>query len=216
MKISELAARSGETIPTLKFYLRKGLLPAGQAVGRNRAEYGEEHVSRVNLIRTLKDELQMSLERIADVLSAAKDGGEALLRSGLNAAQEARHGNKPAADPSYSRAELELLRVKENLGWQLVPNDPTLRDAATALATILRVLPTDTPSNFLEGYARAMKAIADEEIPEHFDPVGQPWEALRFAVLGTYLYEPLILALRRMAHAQRAYEVATKPRPGPA
>lgn len=61
-----------------------------------------------------------------------------------------------------------------------------------------------TPGTSLDEYARAMKAIADWEIPDTFDPEGEPLGTLRYAVLGTYLIEPLILALRRLAHAERA------------
>jgi hypothetical protein len=52
-----------------------------------------------------------------------------------------------------------------------------------------------------------MKAIADEEIPDSFDPESDPVESMRYAVLGTYLLEPLILSLRRLAHGQRTAEI---------
>jgi DNA-binding transcriptional MerR regulator len=32
MKISQLSSASGESIPTLKYYLRQGLLPPGRAL----------------------------------------------------------------------------------------------------------------------------------------------------------------------------------------
>ena len=35
MRIAELSTRSGTSIPTIKYYLREGLLPAGTATGRN-------------------------------------------------------------------------------------------------------------------------------------------------------------------------------------
>lgn len=211
MKISELAASSGESIPTLKFYIRKGLVPPGRAIGTNRAEYGEQHLSRLELIRILKDELGMSLDRIGEVISAESEGGQALLRSGLDAARESRHGKKmPATDPNFARAKSKMLALKERLGWVSVENDSMFSDAAEALATILRVLPADDPEQYLEDYARLMKQVADSEIPDDFDPVGKPWEAFKYAILGTYLYEPLILSLRRMAHGQRAFEVEKK------
>ncbi|WP_079051275.1 MerR family DNA-binding transcriptional regulator [Streptomyces curacoi] len=37
MKISELSRRSGVSIPTIKYYLRDGLLPHGQATATNQA-----------------------------------------------------------------------------------------------------------------------------------------------------------------------------------
>ena len=44
VRIAELSSRSGTTIPSIKFYLREGLLPAGAATGRNQADYAEAHV----------------------------------------------------------------------------------------------------------------------------------------------------------------------------
>ncbi|QIM20403.1 MerR family transcriptional regulator [Phycicoccus sp. HDW14] len=38
---------------TLKFYLRERVLPPGRATSRTSAEYGEEHVERVRLVRAL-------------------------------------------------------------------------------------------------------------------------------------------------------------------
>ena len=37
MRISELSTASGVPVPTLKFYLREGLLPPGDAIAVNQA-----------------------------------------------------------------------------------------------------------------------------------------------------------------------------------
>jgi DNA-binding transcriptional MerR regulator len=44
MRISELSARSGISVPTIKFYLREGLLPPGSPRAVNQADYGEPHL----------------------------------------------------------------------------------------------------------------------------------------------------------------------------
>lgn len=208
MKISELAARAGESVPTLKFYIREGLLPAGQRTGRTQAIYGEEHLKRLELIRLLKEELNMSLERIGEVLRSAQGGGAELLRTGLDAAQESRHGKKSERlDVELGRAWSELKTLEGSMGWSLSAEDPAWADAAEALAAILRALPDSEPQEFLPRYAELMQQMAQEEIPENFDPIASPWESFRLAVLGTFLYEPLILALRRMAHSQRSTEL---------
>jgi DNA-binding transcriptional MerR regulator len=208
MKISELSRSSGEPIPTIKYYIREGLLPPGRATAQNQANYGDEHLERIALIRALRDELGMSVEKIGEVLRAEANGGRELLRSGLRAAQDARHGNRDErAHPELGRAWAELGRLEQALGWDIVADDPASIDAASALASILRVLPDASPGEFLPVYAQAMKGIADREIPDDFDPDGDPWRSLRFAVLGTYLFEPLLLALRRIAHRQRAAEL---------
>ena len=53
MCMSELAAASGLPVATVKFYLREGLLPPGEATGATRARYDETHVKRLRLIRAL-------------------------------------------------------------------------------------------------------------------------------------------------------------------
>ncbi|HET7822095.1 MAG TPA: MerR family transcriptional regulator, partial [Ornithinibacter sp.] len=49
MRISELSQASGVPLPTVKYYLREGLLMPGEATSRTRAEYGPAHVERVRL-----------------------------------------------------------------------------------------------------------------------------------------------------------------------
>src|SRR3954465_12552638 len=53
MRISELADRSGVSAASIKWYAREGLLPAGERTGYNQTDYGEEHLARLHLIRSL-------------------------------------------------------------------------------------------------------------------------------------------------------------------
>jgi DNA-binding transcriptional MerR regulator len=68
MKISELSRRSGIPLPTIKFYIREGLLPAGERTAMTQAIYGEEHLERLSLIRALKDDAGLSLATITNML----------------------------------------------------------------------------------------------------------------------------------------------------
>ena len=55
MRISELSEASGVPVATLKYYLREGLLPPGESLGATRADYSEDHLRRVRLVRALVD-----------------------------------------------------------------------------------------------------------------------------------------------------------------
>ena len=55
MWMAELASRSGLTVPTIKYYLREGLLPPGETVGATRTRYDESHVRRLRLVRALDE-----------------------------------------------------------------------------------------------------------------------------------------------------------------
>jgi DNA-binding transcriptional MerR regulator len=70
MRISELSARTDVSVPTLKYYLREGLLPAGRRTSRTQAVYDDSHVERVRLIRALTEIGGLPLARVRTVLEA--------------------------------------------------------------------------------------------------------------------------------------------------
>lgn len=55
MKVSELSTRSGVPISSIKYYLREGLLQSGVRTATNQADYGEPHVRRLRLIRSMTE-----------------------------------------------------------------------------------------------------------------------------------------------------------------
>jgi DNA-binding transcriptional MerR regulator len=77
MTVDELAARTGTTVRTLRFYASEGLLPAPHRRGRI-AYYDARHRMRLDLIRTLQDHgytlsaIQRVLARIPEDASAAE------------------------------------------------------------------------------------------------------------------------------------------------
>ena len=73
MRISELSASSGITVPTIKFYLREGLLAPGSPRAVNQADYGEPHLHRLRLIRALSEIGGLRLREIRGVLAAIDD-----------------------------------------------------------------------------------------------------------------------------------------------
>src|SRR5690606_5047907 len=69
LRMAELVRRSGVSRETIHYYLREGLLPRPQKTARNTALYGEEHVQRLTLIRSLRDEHLLSLKAIKGLLA---------------------------------------------------------------------------------------------------------------------------------------------------
>ncbi len=53
VRVSELVAVSGVPLATVKYYLREGLLMPGAASSATQAEYGEQHVRRLALVKAL-------------------------------------------------------------------------------------------------------------------------------------------------------------------
>ena len=79
LRIGELAEASGVPVPTIKHYLREGLLPEPVRTSRNMAYYPPEFVERIRLIKRLQEERFMPLKAIRAVLDEGEERAEALL-----------------------------------------------------------------------------------------------------------------------------------------
>ena len=70
MRMAELSRRSGVPTGTIKYYLREGLVPPGEATAPNQAEYGQQHLDRLDLIRALREAAGLPIATIARVFAA--------------------------------------------------------------------------------------------------------------------------------------------------
>ncbi len=77
--MGELAEASGVPAPTIKHYLREGLLPEPVKTSRNMAYYPPEFVARIRLIKRLQEERFMPLKAIRSVLEDGPGRAEAML-----------------------------------------------------------------------------------------------------------------------------------------
>src|SRR5207245_11542419 len=68
LRMGELAEASGVSAPTIKHYLREGLLPEPVKTSRNMAYYPPEFVDRIKLIKQLQEERFMPLRAIKQVI----------------------------------------------------------------------------------------------------------------------------------------------------
>src|SRR3954464_11559505 len=85
MKISELSQVAGIPVATIKFYIRKGLLPSGSLTARNQADYDSTHVERLALIRAMRGQGAGPVETIARVRRAADGAKEHFVVAAINA-----------------------------------------------------------------------------------------------------------------------------------
>ncbi len=67
MRIGELAARTGFSVRTIRFYEQGGLLPAPQRTPAGYRRYDDDAVTRLRFVRSAQA-LGLSLAEIADVL----------------------------------------------------------------------------------------------------------------------------------------------------
>jgi DNA-binding transcriptional MerR regulator len=202
MKISELSRHSGVSLPTIKFYIREGLLPPGTRTGRNQAAYGASHVSRLTLIRSLRDAAGLPLDVIARSLRAADRATDDRVIAAIDALERPAGVAVDPDSAEYRKAVGVVQRIARSRGWSVGPRDVSFRDAARALAVTKRWFPYGEGEDGVAHYFEAAESIAKNEIPEEWDP-GSTEEALAYSMLGTVLFEPVILAARRMAHVAR-------------
>ena len=78
LKISELAAAAGESVSTVKYYVKEGLIETACKTGKNMAYYATESVERVKLIRTLQSEKFYPLAVIKHMLRNKAAGEQEL------------------------------------------------------------------------------------------------------------------------------------------
>ena len=79
LRMGELAEASGVPAPTIKHYLREGLLPEPVKTSRNMAYYPLEFVDRIKLIKQLQEERFMPLRAIKAVLDDDPERARALV-----------------------------------------------------------------------------------------------------------------------------------------
>ncbi|GAA1638832.1 MerR family transcriptional regulator [Kribbella alba] len=192
MWIAELSSRTEVPVATIKYYLREGLLPAGQAVGATRARYDESHVRRLRLIRALVGAGGLSLARVRGVL-AEVDEESSELHEVLGAA----HGALiPDAVPASPESLQRVDQLVANHGWRVHSGSPDRALLAGALDA-LEKLGYHLDDELLESYAAAAKQVADADVA-HL-PADDRARTVEAAVVVTALGGPVLLALRRLA-----------------
>jgi DNA-binding transcriptional MerR regulator len=195
--MAELSARSGVPAPTIRFYLREGLLPAGQLTSPNQAEYDDSHVRRLRLVRALLDVGGLSVEAAKRVIAAmeAKSGNEfavlGQVQYGLTA------GRRPPASELSRSAVARVDDLIAQRGWQVREHNPARTSLASALTT-LEAIGRDELLSALDRYADAAAELAEREVTDLLSLDGEEVRAeavIAAAVLG----DAVLSALRRLA-----------------
>lgn len=196
--MAELSQRSGVSIATIKFYLREGLLPPGTATGRNQADYPEDHLRRLRLIRALIDVGGLTIAAAKNVLQAIDDPaiyGHELLGVAHNSIAKQSRWDRTA--PQWLAARREVAERINKLGWRVYPEAAALDQLADAVAA-MRELGQEDLLSLLDVYAPAMEKLAQKEV----DAVvarGERTAMVEGVITGTVLGEAILTALRRLA-----------------
>ncbi|MFG2136795.1 MerR family transcriptional regulator [Streptomyces sp. NPDC048650] len=199
MRIGELSRQTGVPVPTIKYYVREGLLPAGRLTSPNQASYDDGHVRRLRLIRGLMDVGGLSVSVVREVL-AAVDSPEESVHKVLGAAQEAITAPAAGEPPELPEARQAVAGLVRRRGWRVEPDHVSAEALAVALATF-RGIGHGAFEEVLEDYAEACERIAAADLAF----VGRNAEVdtmVESVVVGTVLGDAVLSAMRRLAHVE--------------
>ncbi|MFF9626989.1 MerR family transcriptional regulator [Streptomyces griseosporeus] len=207
MRLAELSERSGVSTATIKYYLREGLLPPGRQINRTTAEYDEEHLRRLRLVRAMIQVGRLPVATVKEVLGHVDDdslGRTMRLGAALWALPQVA---EPDADDEYVRAAREEVgALLDRLGWhnarQLAPLSPAYRSLVVAVAAFRR-LGFAWGAEQLAPYAELMHRTAVLDL-DNMETHPSDAEQVEFAVLGAILNEPTLQALHRLAQEEES------------
>ncbi|MFJ2059096.1 MerR family transcriptional regulator [Streptomyces sp. NPDC087908] len=186
------------SIPTIKFYVREGLLPAGELTSPNQASYGETHVQRLRLIRALLDVGGLSVAAIREVIVAVDDPDRSVhmmlgtVASGL----VPRYDHEAHAGIEEARKRVAALIAAR--GWRVDPGNPASEALAVALAAVDEV-GHGSFVQVLDTYADAAERVARADLDYVAGNVARE-ELVESVVVGTVIGDAIFSALRRMVH----------------
>ncbi|MEU7527894.1 MerR family transcriptional regulator [Saccharothrix sp. NPDC042600] len=198
MRIAELSRRTGVPVPTIKYYLREGLLPAGELTSPNQARYGEVHLHRLRLVRALAEVGGLSIAAVREVLGALDDP-EKSLHKAMGTVERAvvGAGSVPSSDEV---AHAEARAFVERQGWTYRPGSDAFQSLVNVIATA-RELGHESFVGQLDGYARAAGPLAEQDLDYALS--GRTRDAaMEIVVLGTVLGDAAFAVVRRLARRE--------------
>lgn len=198
MRVAELSRTSGVPVPSIKYYLRAGLLPPGERTAPNQADYGEAHVHRLRLIRALIEVGGLPVASVKDVL-AAMDAESGNLHLALGSAFAA---TLPVQAPEASRytetARRTAAELIERYGWQVRPDSEKLETLVAAMEVLYRLNRGDV-DGIIEDYARHADELGTREVAWIADR-GDTDAVVEAAVVGTFIGGAVFNAMRVLVH----------------
>ena len=204
MQLKELSERTGISPASIKFYLREGLLPAGQSVHATRAEYSPQHVTRLELIQALRRVVGLNITQIRNLLKLADDGVprlELLAAVQRTVLQLDEVGTDGGDVPTQGGDAVVRFR-----NWPDVPSDA--RRALNTHLERMENLAVPVANEVLDAYSQAVDNIAHFDITATTAP-DDVNQLILTAAVGMHLHGQLVLkllALAQASHAIRRYQ----------
>lgn len=204
VQLKELSERAGVSPASIKFYLREGLLPAGQSVHATRAEYSPQHVTRLELIQALRRVVGLNITQIRNLLKLADDGVPRLeLLAAVQRTVLQLDGVGTDDGALRTQGGDAVVRFRN---WPDVPSDA--RRALDSHLERMESLGVPVASGVLDAYSQALDNIAHFDITATTAP-DDVNQLILTAAVGMHLHGQLVLkllALAQASHAIRKYQ----------
>ena len=205
MRLAELSERSGVSTATIKYYLREGLLPPGHQINATTAEYDEEHLRRLRLVRAMIQVGRVPVAKVREVLGHVDDDSLGLsirLGAALWALPQV---PEPDEDDEYVQAaQQEVATLLDRLGWEnakrLSTISPAYRSLVVSVAAFRR-LGYGWGAELMAPYAELMHRTAVLDL-DNMETHPSEEERVEWAVLGAIINEPILQALHRLAQEE--------------
>lgn len=191
MRMSELSRTTDTPVATVKYYLREGLLPPGIRTSPNQAQYGDEHVRRIRLIRALLGPGGLDVATAREVIGAIDS--DLPLPHVFGVAQRAASVRVDERD-----VDATALEHADDLLAELAihPSNPGRAATAAVLRAFEAVSPRDV--DWYRRYVEAALLVAEADL-DLVERRATRDEKAETVVVGTALGDALFAALRRAA-----------------
>ncbi|MGO2860133.1 MAG: MerR family transcriptional regulator [Brevibacterium sp.] len=202
MRMAELARRAELSVPTIKYYLREGLVQPGRRTSANQAVYDQQHLERLRLIRALATVAGLPLSKIRMVVDVVDRRSSVL--DAMAVVQDTLVGEPGDGELPEAAAAL-LDRVVTERGWSSAKSSPAYAMAVRAIDELEK-----EQLGFIlarvDDYAKAADAVARTDL----DSVAEAESVdsmIRGVVLGNALRRPMLDALVLLAQQHYAKSV---------
>jgi DNA-binding transcriptional MerR regulator len=196
--VSELADRADVPLATVKYYLREGLLAAGETTGPRRAEYDGTHVRRLRVLRLLREVGGVPVTSLRQVVEALED--EQLPVHEVMTLVADVISDDPEVDHEDSASRDLVDEVLHRVGWDDIrPESMDRRRLASLVSLLNGPGPIAVDAEILTFYAAAADHLAGAEIAL-LDPSTERSLLLEQMVTGSVVYGQVFGLLRQLGH----------------
>jgi DNA-binding transcriptional MerR regulator len=208
LRMGELVEASGVPAPTIKHYLREGLLPEPVRTSRNMAYYPPEFVDRIRLIKQLQEERFMPLRAIRSLLEEDPERVRAMLELEDRIFERALAGERARTSAAEARERYGVPREVLDRLEELEVLSPNSRGYSPSDVKIIEAISRFRAGGYDEEigftvydtlrYKTALEALVKEEVGMVMDRLASevpPERVVEMLEAGAQPLQDLIAAL---------------------